>query len=225
MAASKVAILVGLAVLLSAVNGFSLLGDFEGGGGGAGGGSDSLPPMDDDPCFDAKLKKPRSCVPDFVNAAYGTPVAASSTCGSPSKQYCGSNGKCHMCDEKENAHPPHFLTDLHNPNNVTCWQSDFVNRDTKENVTLTVSLKKKYELTYISLHFCHAKPHSMAIMKSMDHGKTWQPFQYYSADCRAVFGREVKTPITRANEQVNCMRDQYIQLPSCRYVTSLLSFL
>ena len=71
--------------------------------------------------------------------------------------------KEHQCDEKSNG--PQFLTDLHNPNNVTCWRSDFVNSDSAENVTLTVSLKKKYELTYVSLHFCHAKPHSMAIYK------------------------------------------------------------
>ena len=41
----------------------------------------------------------------------------------------------------------------------------------------------------------------MAILKSMDHGKTWQPFQYYSPDCRRVFGRRESVPITRANEQ------------------------
>ena len=110
---------------------------------------------DHDPCYDAKLKRPQACVPDFVNAAYGVPVKASST--------CLDNKSGHVCNEKANG--PFFLTDLHNPNNVTCWKSDFVNEDTKENVTLTVSLKKKYELTYVSLHFCHAKPNSMAILK------------------------------------------------------------
>lgn len=97
--------------------------------------------VEDDPCYDAKLKRPQACVPDFVNAAYGVPVKASSTCLS------GKSIKGHSCDEKANG--PYFLTDLHNPNNVTCWKSDFVNEDTKENVTLTVSLKKKYELTYV----------------------------------------------------------------------------
>ena len=89
-----------------------------------------------------------------------------------------ANGReCHLCDNRktEHAHPAHFLTDLHNPNNVTCWQSDLM--DGGQNVSLTISLKKKYELTYISLHFCHTKPHSMAIYKSMDHGRTWQPLQ------------------------------------------------
>lgn len=149
---------------------------------------------DHDPCYDAKLKRPKSCVPDFVNAAYGLNVEASSICRNQDEN-CG----------------PQFLTDLHNPNNVTCWKSDyFVNKKTKENVTLTISLKKKYELTYVSLHFCHAKPHSMAIYKSMDHGKTWQPFQYYSADCRAVFGKDLKTPISRANEQEPLCLDSHL---------------
>ena len=84
---------------------------------------------------------------------------------------------CRVCDEqsKEHAHPAEFLTDLHNPNNETCWQSDYLGPG--QNASLTVSLAKKYELTYISLHFCSEKPEHMVIYKSMDHGKTWQPFQ------------------------------------------------
>ena len=80
-----------------------------------------------DPCYDAKLKRPKNCVPDFVNAAYGLNVEASSTCGlSKSSSYCTSKEDCQPCDTKANG--PQFLTDLHNPNNVTCWKSDFINR-------------------------------------------------------------------------------------------------
>ena len=84
---------------------------------------------------------------------------------------------CRVCDQQseEHAHPAEFLTDLHNPNNETCWQSDYLGPG--QNASLTVSLAKKYELTYISLHFCSEKPEHMVIYKSMDHGKTWQPFQ------------------------------------------------
>ena len=171
---------------------------------------------DDDPCYDAKLKRPKACVPDFVNAAYGVPVKASSTCRGKAV------GKNEVCDDKANG--PYFLTDLHNPNNVTCWKSDFINRDTKENVTLTVSLKKKYELTYVSVHFCHAKPNSMAILKSMDHGKTWQPFQYYSDDCKVVFGKDLKMPISRANEQEPlCLNDHLEEDGSLRIAFSTLA--
>ena len=43
-----------------------------------------------DPCIDEKTKKPVACLPDFVNAAYGLPVEASSTCGEPPRQFCTS---------------------------------------------------------------------------------------------------------------------------------------
>lgn len=49
--------------------------------------------------------------------------------------------------------------------------------DYPNNVTLTLSLGKKYEITYVSLQFCNQRPDSMAIYKSMDFGKTWLPFQ------------------------------------------------
>ena len=121
-------------------------------------------------------------------------------------------GECQTCDSKRRdlKHPAEFLTDLHNPNNVTCWQSDLMEVDSVTgNVSLTISLKKKYELTYISLHFCHAKPHSMALYKSMDHGKSWQPFQYYSKDCKAVFNLDRNVKITRANEQEALCVDEH----------------
>ena len=192
-----------------------------------------------DPCFDEKLKKSIACIPDFVNAAFGLPVEASSTCGNPPREFCAAkvparpkrkrsygfeafdvvpetrelDQECQVCDREvqEHQHPPEFLTDLHNPNNVTCWQSDLMDVDKNGNVSLTVSLKKKYELTYISLHFCHTKPHSMALYKSMDHGKTWQPFQFYSKDCKAVYGRERDVKITRANEQEPLCVDSHLQ--------------
>ena len=44
-----------------------------------------------DPCIDEKTKKPVACLPDFVNAAYGLPVEASSTCGEPPRQFCASS--------------------------------------------------------------------------------------------------------------------------------------
>ena len=155
-----------------------------------------------DPCYDEKSTKSVACLPDFVNAAYGLPVEASSTCGDPPRKFCASSsnplleppkslaehpkrlglrsisiniveknngelGECRVCDRNsfEHSHPPEFLTDLHNPNNITCWQSDLMTSAAgiptefgkidvgNQNVTLTISLKKKYELTYVSLHF------------------------------------------------------------------------
>ncbi|XP_034941919.1 netrin-1-like [Chelonus insularis] len=171
-----------------------------------------------DPCYDED--RPRRCIPDFVNAAFGKTVEASSTCGTGGPtRYCdvqeqpgGSIGvsHCHVCDDTtpRRRFPASYLTDLNNPNNVTCWRSEpLVSSQSfnapPDNVTLTLSLGKKYELTYVSLQFCPkaAKPDSIAIYKSMDYGKTWQPFQFYSSQCRRVYGRPNRATITKANEQ------------------------
>ncbi|XP_049779415.1 netrin-1-like [Schistocerca cancellata] len=160
-----------------------------------------------DPCYDEH--RPRRCIPDFVNAAFGAPVHASSTCGvSAPVRYCDADGACRVCDQAKARlrHPAAYLTDLNNPNNVTCWRSEPSHPpagSAGDNVTLTLSLGKKYEITYVSLQFCPraAKPDSLAIYKSVDYGKTWQPFQFYSGQCRKVYGRPNRATITRANEQ------------------------
>ncbi|XP_037932435.1 netrin-B-like [Teleopsis dalmanni] len=168
-----------------------------------------------DPCY--YESKPRKCVPSFVNAAYGNPVQASSVCGAHQpERYCelnrdGSVGDCRMCDnaKTEFRFPTSALTDLNNPNNVTCWRSATVpvplDLDTAppDNVTLTLSLGKKYELTYISLSFCpkSPRPDSMAIYKSSDFGQTWQPFQFYSSQCQKFYGRPDRAKISKFNEQ------------------------
>jgi len=177
-----------------------------------------------DPCHDNDTDKPKQCVPDFVNAAYGVSVKASSSCGSPPGRHCHTPAKgpsfnqvpkevCEVCDDNNptKRHPPEYLTDLNNPNNVTCWNSELLTPDKRGNVTLTLSLGKKYELTYISLQFCNKKPHSLAIYKSMDHGKSWQPFQFYSGSCRAVFDRNHREHISRANEQEAMCLDSHLK--------------
>jgi len=121
-----------------------------------------------DPCYDGDGNA-RRCVPDFVNAAYGREIIASSTCGSPpivprcSQQQqqqqlgmkntrpardpsSGFGGQCFACDASspQLRHPASYLTDNNNPNNLTCWTSEpFV--DAERNVTLTLRLGKKYE--------------------------------------------------------------------------------
>ena len=167
-----------------------------------------------DPCYDND--KACKCVPDFVNAAYGAPVLASSTCGLEKPQrYCeltatNQEMSCGLCD---NSNPQKrfsavALTDLNNSNNVTCWRSEPIAPVTNpnappDNVTLTLTLGKKYELTYVSLQFCPRapKPDSIAIYKSSDYGKTWQPFQFYSSQCRRVYGRPNRATINKHNEQ------------------------
>lgn len=182
----------------------------------------SVQPNPPDPCYDED--RPKRCVPDFVNAAFGNPVQASSVCGASSAvRYCDLSdtpglSNCHICDDSvpKRRHPASYLTDLNNPSNVTCWRSDPMltppaPNGPPDNVTLTLALGKKYELTYISLQFCPkaAKPDSIAIYKSMDYGKTWQPFQFYSGQCKKVYGRPNRATITKANEQEALCTDSH----------------
>lgn len=176
-----------------------------------------------DPCFDEK-GDPQRCIADFVNAAFGKDVEASSTCGSPPTRYClpikpviketnnleltdetagEMDHKCGICDadNAKRRHPSSFLTDLNNPQNITCWMSEPISPSNPTNVTLTLSLDKKFELTYVSLQFCSLRPDSMSIFKSVDYGKTWIPFQYYSSQCKKMYSKPTKAIITKANEQ------------------------
>ena len=186
-----------------------------------------------DPCYDDD-SVPRRCIPDFVNAAFGKEVQASSTCGDPASRYCltttdrdGRIGRsCFICDatNPKRKHPSAYLTDLNNPNNLTCWMSEplppsqgvasTAEASQDMNVSLTLSLGKKYEITYISLQFCSARPDSMAIYKSMDFGKTWTPFQFYSSQCRRVFDRAPRIVVTRANEQEALCTEAYSSVES-----------
>lgn len=186
-----------------------------------------------DPCYDED-SVPRRCIPDFVNSAFGKEVQASSTCGDPASRYCltttdrdGRIGRsCFICDASnpKKRHPPAYLTDLNNPNNLTCWMSEPLHGASSAasaasaaqdmNVSLTLSLGKKYEITYISLQFCSARPDSMAVYKSMDFGKTWTPFQFYSSQCRRVYDRAPRIVVTRANEQEALCTEAYSSVES-----------
>ncbi|XP_063057988.1 netrin-1a isoform X2 [Engraulis encrasicolus] len=172
-----------------------------------------------DPCYD-ESGNPRRCIPDFVNSAFGKEVKVSSACGKPAGRYCvvtekgdERNRNCHICDasDPKKHHPPSYLTDLNNPHNLTCWQSEnFIQYP--QNVTLTLSLSKKFEVTYVSLQFCSPRPESMVIYKSMDYGKTWVPFQFYSTSCRKMYNKPNKATITKQNEQEAICTDSHTDM-------------
>lgn len=167
-----------------------------------------------DPCYDED--RPNRCLPDFVNAAFGLPISTSSTCGLNGPVRVCDNANlsespvCSLCDNSSPKYrfPATYLTDINNSNNITCWRSEpspappSINTP-PDNVTLTLSLGKTYDLTYVSLVFCprSVKPDSLAIYKSSDYGKTWQPFQYFSTQCRRFYGRPNRATITKSNEQ------------------------
>ena len=162
--------------------------------------------------------KPKRCVPDFINVAFGKTVEASSSCGTPPSRHCRTttdrDGRitrsCFICDSHpKRHHPPSYLTDLNNKN-LTCWVSEpFHSQTAAGNITLKISFGKKYELTYISMQFCSTRPDSLAIYKSVDYARNWVPLQFYSSQCRKVYGRPARAVITKANEQEALCSDVY----------------
>ena len=171
---------------------------------------DLLPEPDNfDPCYD-QHGVAKKCMADFVNVAFGKHMYASSTCGKHSAtKHCmllhhgmQTSKSCYVCNNNDMhlKHPVSYLTDLNNPNNLTCWTSEN-NMQYPKNVSLILNIGKKFEITYVSLQFCSMKPESMAVYKSVDHGKSWIPLQFYSGNCRKIFGRPSKLMITKANEQ------------------------
>ncbi|KAL3051333.1 netrin 2 [Trematomus bernacchii] len=174
-----------------------------------------------DPCYDDQGAA-RRCIPEFINAAFGKEVMVSSVCGRPASRSCSvvergddrpSVRSCQICDaaDPRRAHPASYLTDLNSAHNLTCWQSENLNTS-PHNVTLTLSLGKKFEITYVSLQFCSPRPESLAIYKSMDYGKTWMPYQFYSSQCRRLYNRPNKASITKQNEQEALCTDGHTDL-------------
>ncbi|KAM9426258.1 netrin-1 [Pholidichthys leucotaenia] len=130
-----------------------------------------------DPCYHPD-GRPRHCLSEFINAAYGVPVNASHSLQGP--------------DYDNNIAT---LTDLHNPHNLTCWMAQA--GPNKGAWVLTLPLGRRFEITYISLQFCHqGEPSdtiSISILKSMDYGRTWRPMQHYSSDCLRNFNLPSQT--------------------------------
>lgn len=161
-----------------------------------------------DSCYD-EYGNARYCEPEFENAAFEKQVEVSSECGSPASRFCTSSLNerneqiCHMCDAQypHRRHPAAYLTDMNNSNSPTCWvsapisvrqneSSGELDETRSDNVSLVLNLEKKYEITYVSMQFCNHKPDSLAIFKSSDFGQSWQPYHFYSSQCRRMYGRQ-----------------------------------
>lgn len=142
-----------------------------------------------EPCYHLD-GRPRHCLSEFINAAYGVPVNVS-------RSLHGSDYETDITT----------LTDLHNPHNLTCWTGG-KGSDLGE-WTLTVPLGRRFEITYISMQFCpHREPSdpiSISILKSMDYGRSWRPMQHYSSDCHSNFGLPSQTVAKSRHQETEAL--------------------
>ncbi|XP_071984717.1 netrin-G1 isoform X3 [Engystomops pustulosus] len=123
-----------------------------------------------------------------------------STCGDPPEPFCAM-GNPYMCNNecdastKELAHPPELMFDAEGRNPSTFWQSvTWKNYPTPLQINITLSWNKTIELTQnIAITFESGRPEKMILEKSLDYGVTWQPYQFYAADCLDAFRMEPKS--------------------------------
>lgn len=141
------------------------------------------------PCYHLD-GRPRHCMSEFINAAYGVPVNAS-----------------HSIQGLDRDGNVTALTDLHNPHNLTCWMA---RRGTERGEwVITIPLGRRFEITYISLQFCQqgepSDPISISILKSMNYGRTWKPMQHYSSDCQGNFGLPTQTVAQTRHQETEAL--------------------
>ncbi|XP_029624545.1 netrin-G2 [Salmo trutta] len=121
------------------------------------------------------------------------------TCGNPPERFCTLENP-YLCSDEcdasnpDLAHPPQLMQDREHTGRITYWQTVTWARY-PEPLLANISLawNKSLELTDdIAITFEYGRPTLMVLDKSMDHGRTWQPYQFYADDCLESFNMAPK---------------------------------
>lgn len=92
------------------------------------------------------------------------------------------------------AHPPRLMFDKEEEGLATYWQSITWSRyPSPLEANITLSWNKTVELTDdVVMTFEYGRPTVMVLEKSLDNGRTWQPYQFYAEDCMEAFGMSAR---------------------------------
>nr|XP_055023738.1 netrin-G2 isoform X3 [Misgurnus anguillicaudatus] len=117
------------------------------------------------------------------------------TCGNPPERFCTLENPYLCSDEcdastKELAHPPELMQDRERTGLITYWQTVTWSRYPDPLLAnISLSWNKILELTDdIQITFEYGRPTILVLDKSLNYGRTWQPYQYYADDCMDAFG-------------------------------------
>uniref|UniRef100_A0A671N6L2 Netrin-G2-like n=1 Tax=Sinocyclocheilus anshuiensis TaxID=1608454 RepID=A0A671N6L2_9TELE len=153
----------------------------------------SLVSTDDGPTWEyyACQPKPRS-MKEYMQIRVEPPDI---TCGNPPERFCTLENPYLCSDEcdastKELAHPPELMQDRERTGLITYWQTVTWSRFPEPlQANISLSWNKSLELTDdIQITFEYGRPTIMVLDKSLNYGRTWQPYQYYADDCMDGFG-------------------------------------
>ncbi|XP_064147348.1 netrin-G2 isoform X2 [Loxodonta africana] len=116
------------------------------------------------------------------------------TCGDPPERFC-SHENPYLCSNEcdasnpDLAHPPLLMFDKEDEGLATYWQSVTWSRyPSPLEANITLSWNKSVELTDdVVVTFEYGRPTVMVLEKSLDNGRTWQPYQFYAEDCMEAF--------------------------------------
>ncbi|XP_076587965.1 netrin-G2 isoform X1 [Chaetodon auriga] len=121
------------------------------------------------------------------------------TCGNPPERFCTLENP-YLCSDECDAsspdlsHPPQLMGDRERGGLITYWQTVTWSRYPEPLLAnITLSWNKSLEVVDdIIITFEYGRPTSMVLEKSLDKGRTWQPYQYYADDCLEAFGMSPK---------------------------------
>ncbi|XP_031433966.1 netrin-G2 isoform X9 [Clupea harengus] len=121
------------------------------------------------------------------------------TCGNPPERFCTLENP-YLCSDEcdasnpDLAHPPQLMADRERGGLITYWQSVTWSRYPEPLLAnITLAWNKTLELTNdVQVTFEYGRPTVMVLEKSLNHGRTWQPYQYYADDCMEAFNMPAK---------------------------------
>ncbi|XP_061912787.1 sarcoplasmic reticulum histidine-rich calcium-binding protein [Entelurus aequoreus] len=121
------------------------------------------------------------------------------TCGNPPERFCTLENP-YLCSDEcdasnpDLAHPPQLMQDRERNGLITYWQTVTWRRHPEPLLAnISMSWNKSLELSDdIQVTFEYGRPTIMVLDKSMDNGRSWQPYQYFADDCLDTFNMPPK---------------------------------
>ncbi|XP_076860234.1 netrin-G2 isoform X2 [Brachyhypopomus gauderio] len=152
----------------------------------------SLVSTDDGPTWELYACQPRPmAMKDFMQIRVDPPDI---TCGNPPQLFCTLENP-YLCSDEcdastpDLAHPPQLMQDAEHSGLITYWQTVTWSRYPEPLLAnITLSWNKSLEVSDdIEITFEYGRPTIMVLEKSMDKGRSWQPYQFYADDCMEAF--------------------------------------